>query len=359
MGLFRDDAGKTEKPTPQRLGDARNKGSAPISREFTMAGVLLVAVLVLENTGYWLIDGLERVMRDGMTLPHDVTETGDPQPLLDHLSGIGSAVGPPFAFLLVIFLAATLLFGYSQIGVRFATKALGFKPEKLNPAQNIQKLLGFSSIMRTVLSAFKLVILGGVLYVVLRTRWHVFATLPDIEDLPTAIGIILDMAFTIFFWIAAIVLVMSVVDIFWQRYDYTKNLMMSKQEVDDERKRTDGDPLIKNRLRSARMELMKQRMMEAIPNADVVITNPTHYSVAIAYKRNQNTAPEVVAKGVDDLALKIREVAKENDVPLMQDPPLARALFRSVKVGQEIPERFYKAVATVLSHVYRLKGRVA
>jgi flagellar biosynthetic protein FlhB len=155
------------------------------------------------------------------------------------------------------------------------------------------------------------------------------------------------------------VLVLAIADVFYQRFDFTQRNMMTKQEVDDERKRSEGDPMVRSRLRQARAELMRHRMMEAVPKADVIITNPTHYSIALRYQRGKNTAPEVVAKGVDELAMRIRELAKEHDVPLLEDPPLARALYRAVKVGQEVPARFYEAVATVLSHVYRLKNRVA
>ena len=359
MGLFKDDAVKTEKPTPQRLGQARDKGSVPISKEFTMAGTLLVAVLVLENTGWWLIESLQEVLRMGMRLPVLVREKPEIKDITEYVISLGMTVLPPFTFLLTTFVAATCLFGYSQIGFKFAKQALGIKFERLNPASNISKLASFSSIMKTFLSFLKLCVLGSVLYVVLEKKWPVFATMHDIDDLSISLGLIADMAFTVFFWIAFIVLLMSLADIAWQRYDFTKNLMMSKQEVDDERKRNDGDPLIKSRLKSARMEIMKQRMMEAVPDADVVITNPTHFSVAIKYERGDKGAPEVVAKGVDDLAMRIREIATENDVPLMEDPPLARALFRAVKVGQQIPERFYRAIAAVLSHVYRLKEQVA
>jgi flagellar biosynthesis protein FlhB len=138
----------------------------------------------------------------------------------------------------------------------------------------------------------------------------------------------------------------------------TRN-MMTKQEIEDERRRSEGDPTMKMRQRRARNELMRQRMMDAVPKADVIVTNPTHFSVALRYDRKRDAAPTVVAKGVDDMAMRIRELAREHGVPLMEDPPLARALFRAVKVGQTIPERFYQAVATVLSHVYRLKGRTA
>ncbi len=170
---------------------------------------------------------------------------------------------------------------------------------------------------------------------------------------------IADLAFTVFFWIAVIVLALSIAEMAWQRFDFQQRMKMTKQDVEDERKRADGDPLMKRRQRTSRLEFMRQRMMEAVPKADVIITNPSHYSIAIRYDRKKNSAPEVVAKGVDHIALRIREIAREHSVPLMEDPPLARALYRAVKIGTEIPQKFYKAVAVVLGHVFRLQGKVA
>lgn len=359
MALFRDDAGKTEKATPQRLSQARDKGKTPISRDFTMGGSLLVAVLVLEATGEWLVSAFEEILTHGFSLPWRVLERGETSGLLDHLGTIFDSVGPPLAFLLSIFVFATALFGYSQIGFKWSKEVLKFKLDRMNPAQNLGKLLGFSSIMKMILSVFKLLILGSVLFFVLKNKWTAFAAMHDYEELGVSIGLIVDMAFTVFFWIAFLVLLMSIADVAWQRYDHQKGLMMKKQEVEDERKRSEGDPLIKSRLKQARMELMRHRMMEAVPQADVIITNPEHFSVAVRYVRGKNGSPEVVAKGVDELALKIREVAREHDVPIMEDPALARGLYRACKIGQEIPERFFRAVAAVLSHVYQLKGKVA
>jgi len=359
VALFRDDAGKTEKATPQRLSEARDKGKTPISREFTMGGSLLVAVLILELTGSWLAGAFEDLLKQGFSLPHAILEGAETTALLEHLDGIFATVGPPVVFLLAVFVAATALFGYSQIGFKWSKEVLKFKLDRMNPAANLGKLLGFSSVMKMILSAFKLVILGSVLFFVLRSKWTAFAEMHDYEELGVSVALILDMAFTVFFWIAFLVLVMAIVDVFWQRYDHQQSLMMKKQEVEDERKRSEGDPLIKSRLKQARMELMRHRMMEAVPRADVIITNPEHFSVAIQYVRGTNAAPEVVAKGVDDLAMRIREIARDHDVPIMEDPALARGLFRACKVGQEIPERFFRAVAAVLSHVYRMKDRVA
>jgi flagellar biosynthetic protein FlhB len=359
MALLRDDEGRTELPTPQRLGDARSRGQTPISREFTMAGTLLVAVLVLQLAGAQLIAGFEQILRSGMSLQHDDFSTGEPWVVVAHLQDLLLEIAPPFAVLLAAGLGATLLFGYAQIGLRIADKALGFKAERLNPLKNLQRLLNFSAVVRTLLSLGKLCVLSIVPWCVLQANWPTLAAMHEIDDLGTSLGIVADLAFAVFSWVAFAVLLMSVADLAWQRRAHTKSLMMTKQEVDDERKRTEGDPLIKSRMRAARLELMRHRMMEAVPQASVVITNPTHYSIAIKYERGRHAAPEVVAKGADELALKIREIAERHGVPRMEDPPLARALFSAVKVGQEIPERFYRAVAAVLSHVYRMQGQLA
>ncbi len=361
MGLFKDDAGKTEKATPERLGQARDKGQTPISKEFTMAGSLLIAVLVIEHLGWWLWDGFKELFYWGMDvkMARQMLEGGETDSIMRIAEHTGSLLAAPYFTFVAIFVFATLLAGFGQIGIKISKKAIGFKPEKLNPVANAGKLFKFSQVMKTLLSALKILVLGSVLYFVLRGRWEDLASMHQNDTFMESATIIFELALSVFFWIAVIVMAIALGDIFYQRYDHQKNLMMTKQEVEDERKRNDGDPFIKGRLKNARLALMKQRMMEAVPKADVIITNPTHYSVALTYDRSKNAAPQVVAKGVDDLALRIREIAKEHDVILMEDPPLARALFRAVEVGNEVPEKFYKAVATVLGHVYRMKDQVA
>jgi flagellar biosynthetic protein FlhB len=359
--LFKDDEGKTEKPTPDRLLKARNKGQTSISKEFTMAASLLVAVLTLELLGGGLIGSFEELLKWGMTV--DLAEHPlDPDnnlAVMEELSHVASIILPTFLTLVGIFFLATLLAGYSQIGIRMAKEAIGLKLNKLNPVTNLGRVFQLTSVFKTVFSAFKLAIIGSVLYFVLQDEWEQILSMHQVARFEDNVEYIAALALRVFFWIALIVLVIAIADIAWNRYRHTKSLMMTKQEVEDERKRTDGDPLIKSRLKGARLALMRQRMMESIPKADVVITNPTHYSVALKYDRQKNMAPQVVAKGLDDMAMRIRELARKHDVPLMEDPPLARALHRAVDVGQEIPERFFKAVAAVLGHVYRLKESVA
>ncbi len=356
MGLFKDDDGKTEKATPGRLQQARDKGQVQISKEFTMAGSLLIAVLALQHIGFWLMDAFREVIRRSMALRlDDVTVTGIQTEILKVIE----IVAPPFMALLAIFVLATAVFGYSQIGLKLSKEALVFKLERLNPVMNLNKLFKFSSVMKAIMSFLKLIVLGSVLYFVLRARWTDLAMMHGHRNVEFSANLIADLAFTVFLWIAVVVLFLSFMDVAWQRFDFQKNLRMSKHEVSDERKRTDGDPMIKSRLRSLRNEFMRQRMMESVPKADVIITNPTHYSVALRSDRNKNAAPEVVAKGVEHIALRIREIAREHSIPMMEDPPLARALYRAVKVGTEVPPKFYKAIASVLGHVFRLKGQVA
>jgi flagellar biosynthetic protein FlhB len=358
MAIFGDDQGKTEQPTPSRLAEVRNRGDSPLSRELVQGGVLMVAALVFEWCGAWLVDSLIQVMRRGLVV--DLAGR-----TLDRVSGacqevLGAAllVVPPFATLVATLVATTVVLGYGQIGVKWSREVLGFKLERLNPAANWKRVFNVQALVRTGFAAVKLAIVVGVLWAMLGDRWQMLLRLHE-QPLAQAAAEIAAVVLGLMFWVGAVVFALSFLDLAWQRFSFTQRNMMTRQEVEDERRRSEGDPTIKLRQRRARNELMRQRMMEAVPKADVVVTNPTHFSVALRYDRRRDVAPTVVAKGVDEMALRIRELAREHGVPLMEDPPLARALFRAVKVGQAIPERFYQAVATVLSHVYRLQGRTA
>ena len=360
MALFRDDQGKTEKPTPGRIDELRKRGETPLSRELTTAGSLLVAAIILRWTGGWLGDSLSNAMRHGLNvdLASHAAGSGTIHGAVREILGVLSFVAAPVLLLMMVFVVAVLIFGYGQIGIRYSSEAVGIKFEKLNPVSNMKRVFNMQAIVRAAFAAVKLGILGIVLWLVLRTRWSDLLVLSD-QSMGTAVGVVVDLAFTVLLWVAVIVMLLAIIDVSYQRFDFQNRNMMSKREVDDERKRSEGDPLMRSRLRQARTELLKHRMMEAVPKADVIITNPTHFSVALRYDRKRNAAPELIAKGMDDVAMRIRELAREHDIPMLEDPPLARALFRAVKVGQEIPARFYEAAATVLSHIYRLKDRVA
>ncbi|HEX5053667.1 MAG TPA: EscU/YscU/HrcU family type III secretion system export apparatus switch protein [Planctomycetota bacterium] len=358
MAIFRDDEGKTEQPTPTRLNEVRNRGDSPLSRELVQGGVLVVAALMFRWCGGWLVEVLGQAMRKGLAV----------DPASHAVVGVSGAcrqilvvlmdIAPPFVLFVLTLVVATLVLGYGQIGVRWSREAIGFKPERLNPFTNWKRVLSPQSLVRTGFAAVKLAIITGVLWFVLAGRWQVLMHLHEIP-VAAAAAQVGDLAMLLMLWVGVVVFAISAIDLFWQRFDFTQRNMMSRQEVEDERKRSEGDPTMKMRQRRARNELLRHRMMAAVPKADVVVTNPTHFSVALRYDRRRDLAPTVVAKGADEVALNIREIAKANGVPIMEDPPLARALFRAVKVGHTVPEKFYQAVATVLSHVYRLKGRIA
>ncbi len=357
---FGDDQGRTEKPTPGRLNEARNRGDTQISRELLTGATLLTAALALRYFGGWLLQSMGAALQFGLTLDlsaHPVASGDVPGACKEVLTMLALVAAPTSVMLATLLLAAAVA-GYAQIGLRFSDEVLQFKLERLNPFTNYKRLFSMQSVVRTAFSLIKLAVLVGVIALVLDSRWADLAKLPD-QDFVVGMRIVADLSMTVLLWVASVVFGLAVADVFWQRFDFEKRNMMTRQEVEDERKRGEGDPMVKNRLRQARAELMRHRMMQAVPKADVVITNPTHFAVALRYDRKKNAAPEVVAKGVDDMAARIREIARENKVPLMEDPPLARALFRAVKVGQEVPARFFEAVAAVLSHVYRLNNRVA
>ena len=358
MPLFGDDQGKTEQPTPNRLAEVRNRGDTPMSKELIQGGVLMVAACTFEWCGGWLVDSLSQAMRRGLDVDLSHRSLGEVSGACREVMSAFLLVVPPFAALVTSLVVATLVLGYGQIGVRWSREVLGLKLERLNPLANWKKVFNVQALVRTGFAVLKLATIVGVLWYVLGDRWPMLLRLHE-RPLSAAAGEIGSVAMSLMFWIGSVVFAMSFVDLVWQRISFKNRNMMTKQEVEDERRRSEGDPTIKMRQRRARNELMRQRMMDSVPKADVIVTNPTHFSVALRYDRTRDAAPTVVAKGVDDMALRIREIAREHGVPLMEDPPLARALFRAVKIGQTIPERFYQAVATVLGHVYRLKGRTA
>ncbi|MFO1076178.1 MAG: flagellar biosynthesis protein FlhB [Planctomycetota bacterium] len=357
MALFGDDQGKTEKPTPTRLNEVRDRGDTPLSRELVQGGVLVVAAVMLWTCGGWLIGAIDALLREGLTVDRDrdVAQIPHAFQLVMHFA---ATVAPPFLVLLLTLVGTVIAVGYGQIGFRFSNQAVGFKLERLNPFTNWTRIFNAQAIVRTAFAVLKLAVLLTVLWIVVGNRWRTLLHLHEMS-FASAAGEIADLTLLLLIWVGVVVAVIAVADLFWQRYSFERRNMMTKQEIEDERKRAEGDPMIKQRQRRARNEIMRHRMMADVPKADVVIVNPTHFSVALRYDRAKDAAPVVVAKGVDEMALKIREIARENDVPLMEDPPLARALFRAVKIGQTIPEKFYQAVAVILGHVYRLKHRTA
>jgi flagellar biosynthetic protein FlhB len=307
--------------------------------------------------GDWLLDALGSSMQHGLDVAHMGKVDDVPSACLEILGSLWRIAGP-VALLMGTLVGATLLLGYGQIGLKWSREVIGFKLERINPFVNWHRVMSMQAIVRLGFAVLKVAVIVGVLWLVLGDRVPALLHLHE-REFAAAAAEIGSVTLLLLLWIGATVFALSAIDLLWQRWHFEKRNMMTKQEIEDERKRAEGDPAIKQRQRRARNELLRHRMMAAVPKADVVITNPTHYSVALRYDRKRDFAPTVVAKGVDEVALNIRQLARANGVPLMEDPPLARALYRAVKIGQAIPERFYQAVATVLGHVYRLRGRTA
>ncbi|MEJ5363762.1 MAG: flagellar biosynthesis protein FlhB [Desulfosoma sp.] len=341
---------RTEKPTGKRLAEARRKGNVPKSQELTSLAVLcagwLAASFQIKKFPEQFRALLDQLWPHGFALP----ESG--------LSGKALAVSVFQAFFLMAApgilaaLATAVAVNLVQLkGFLFAPKALEPKFSKLNPLNGLKRFAQVRFFAETAKSFLKILIIGCVLYSVFQSERESLATLVhhDLFGIGRETGRIVFR----FVWKAgAFILVLAILDFAYQRWQYIKDLMMTKQEVKEEHKQSEGNPQIKSRIRSIQRTLARQRMMSKVPRATVVVTNPTHYAVALFYKEGLQ-APKVVAKGMNLIAQNIIRIAREHRVPVVQNPPLARALYHQVKLDQVIPETLYRAVAKVLAYVYQ------
>ncbi|MEO1573733.1 MAG: flagellar biosynthesis protein FlhB [Pseudomonadota bacterium] len=343
---------KTEQPTPKRLADARKKGQIPRSRELTAAGVTLTGAHSRWVLGPGLANGLTDVMRE--TLAVDRELLFDTRRLLPTFGAAlkRALVGlAPFLVLLgVVALCAPALLG----GWAFSPQAMAFKPEKLNPLKGLKRIFGLNALMELGKALGKFALVGSVAVLMLQALAGELMSLGG-QPLPTSLGEAARLILLAFLVVSLPLLIIAAIDAPFQLFQHNKQLRMTRQEVKDENKETDGNPEVKGRIRALQQEQANRRMMDEIPKADVVITNPTHYAVALRYDPASMSAPRVVAKGTDELAARIRERAGEHGVPLMRAPPLARALYRSTRLNDDIPVRLYGAVAQALTWVFQLR----
>ncbi len=252
---------------------------------------------------------------------------------------------------------ATLIGTAAQTKMLFTWSAIAFKFDKLNPINGLKNMVSLRSLVELAKNVLKLTLLGVVSYFVLRDEVNMIPNLMDMS-MDQALSFFGDLVISLILTLVAIFAVVAVLDYFYQRYDYEKKLKMSKDDIKEEYKMTEGDPQIKQKRKQKQMEMSQRRMMQAVPTADVIIRNPTHYAIAIAYDSKKHAAPVVVAKGADFLALKIIETAEEHDVFITENKPLARSLYETVELEHPIPESFYVAVAEVLAVVYSIKKKV-
>lgn len=350
-------AEKTEEATPKRLEDAREKGQVAFSTEVMAVTTLIAAAIGFAIGGSQLLDasGGELVRALDAAGVDAIKEMGV-QEFADRIQTVSQAFIP--AFLLVILPIGLIawLIGYSQVGIRVSPKAMEFDLSKLSPIKGFGRMFSMRSVMRTLMAVLKVGLVGITVVVSLRMQMDSMSPLvgKDLaEIIPVALGILMRTAS------AAIVavLALALIDLVYQRYQHTKDMRMTRKEIKDEHKNTDGDPEVKSRIRRLQREMATRRMMEDVPKSTVVITNPEHYAVALEYQEGAGAAPRCLAKGVDNMAQQIKKIARENNVVIVENPPLARALHRQVQIGDPIPEGLFQAVANVLAFVFKTRNR--
>ncbi|MBL8697296.1 MAG: flagellar biosynthesis protein FlhB [Alphaproteobacteria bacterium] len=353
MADDKDESTQTEEPTAKRQQEARARGQVPLSREVNSWLVLLAATLGLVNFADDMMRSGRQIVRYFLEKPHMIAVEADTLPgfILDVLLSAAVVVGPVILAIVVASVASTIV----QVGWLFSPESIKPSFEKLSPLKGLNRLFSVASLVEFAKGLLKLAIVGTACYLV---------TAPGFDSLPlfvlrepeAAMAILGGLSQKLLVATVAVLTLIAAADVAYQRIRLNKELRMSRSEIRDEVKDQEGDPMVKAKLRQIRHERSRRRMMQAVPKADVVITNPTHYAVALKYERDTMDAPVLVAKGVDAVALRIRELATENDVPIVENPPLARALHATVEIDEEIEPEHYKAVAEIISYVLKLRG---
>jgi len=351
------DLEKTEPPSSRRLEQAREEVQVPQSRELMAFLVMAAGGLGLWMLSSWFVQRGEEVMRLGLTL--DRQEAFDTNAIGMNLLALGNEAMATLAPFFILTLVATLVTPVMMTGGWvFSPKALAFKGERLDPIQGVKRMFSWQSIAEMVKGVLKTLLMVGIVWwVVVHERDKLFAMFSQpIESALPLFGQVLLYAFIGF---VAGLMVVALIDVPFQLWRYYVGLKMTREELRQEMKELEGDPYLKARIRSQQREIARNRMMSEVPKADVVVTNPTHFAVALKYDREKGGAPQVVAKGMNLVAQKIRDLAGEHKVPIVELPPLARALHRHVEIGEEVPSALYTAVAEVMAYVYQLSEFMA
>lgn len=347
---------KTEKATPKKKQDSRKKGQVMKSQDVTSAVVLLAVFLFLFFAASFFRERFFEFFQVSFTKfatfrDYDATLIGEIY--IQVLQMMALIVLP----IMVIAMIAAVVGNLMQFGLLFTTEPLKFDLKKIDPIKGLKRIFSLRAIVELFKSILKISFIGSVTSIIVYTNidqvlslafkspWDVLANIAQLTAL---------MGITASF----VLLFISILDYMYQKFDYEKNLRMSKQDIKDEHKNIEGDPLVKSRIKQTQREMAMRRMMQEVPDADVVITNPTHYAIAIKYKDGEMEAPIVVAKGVDFVAQKIKLIAKEHEVMMIENRPLARALYDQVEVDHPIPEEFFKTVAEILAYVYRIQRKI-
>jgi flagellar biosynthetic protein FlhB len=343
---------KTEDPTGKKLSDAAEKGNIARSRDLATAFVLMGSSLALLVFGAQLAEATLNVCRRLFSL--NLKDINDPYQMF---TGLGSAVNevmPPFLKLCAVIALAGVVGNTLLGGYNFTWYGASFRISKLDPFAGIKRMFGMQSLVELIKSILKVLVVGGGAYILLDIFFDDIMAL-SLMSSPDDIISAMYLLGWMFFGLCASTLLIAAVDAPYQAWNHNNQMKMTKQEVKDEYKNSDGNPEIKSRIRGMQIQISRRRMMQEVPQADVIVTNPTHYSVALKYEQGKNRAPVVVAKGVDQMAFYIRQIADAHKVPIIESPALARSIYYTTEIDSPIPEQLFAAVAQVLAYVYQLK----
>jgi flagellar biosynthetic protein FlhB len=347
-----NDQEKTEQPTSKKRNEARNKGQVAVSREVPSVLVLLGSLSVFVLSGSWMSSKLM------ILITNLLKKTTYFNWSIENLTFLGwqlfGQIVQLMAPLFLVIMFVGIVANVGQIGFLFTFEPLKPNFSKFNPISGFKRLLGLRSLVELAKSLLKIGIVGWITYVTVRYEVDAIPALLE-YDVPEILAYTGKVAFRIILIVCIVLTLLAALDFLYQNWQNEKDLRMTKQEVKDEHKQAEGDPAVRARIRSAQRDMARRRMMEAVPQATVVITNPTHLAIALKFESDYQ-APVVVAKGAGFIAEKIRMIAHENNIPIVEQKPLAQALYKTVEIGQFIPAELYRAVAEVLAYVYRLKG---
>jgi flagellar biosynthetic protein FlhB len=345
---------KTEQATPRKRSEARKKGQVGKSREIPSVAVLLAGLSTLYLFGAYMYNHIKSVMQDTFSM------IAAPNLGLAEFLAFGSTVIERFIVvvlpLMIAVFVTALLSNVLQIGWLLSWEAVTPKLSKISPIKGIQKLFSKQTLMELFKSLAKLALVGVIAYVTIKGEMNRLPSLADME-VQAILLYILKIVFKIFIKVSMAMIFLAILDFWFQKWQYEQQLKMTKQEVKEEFKRTEGDPLVKSRIKRIQYEIAKRRMMQEVPKADVVVTNPVHLAIALQYDTAEMDAPTVLAKGAGEVAERIKTLAGEHHIPIVENRELAQNLYKMVEIGNEIPSILYHAVAEVLAYVYRLKGR--
>ena len=346
-----DEEEKTEDPTDKKIEDSKKEGNVPKSAEVPGAAILFFSSIYL----MFFADNMFKSIQDMMQYIYSFIGTELYEGIYYEIAStiikeMLLALSPMFFF--IFFLA--VIFNVMQFG--FIATPLKLELNKINPISGFKNTFSMKKALEALKLTAKLTLIFIVMLIILALIWDDILSMMD-KDVEESLAAMFQLTMYFLLTILLIIIIFAIIDFFFTRHYYFKQLRMSKQEIKDEHKQIEGDPMVKGRIRQIQMKMAKQRMMSDVPDADVVVTNPTHYAVALKYDAEKSSAPLVLAKGIDFLALKIKDIARESKIPIIEDPALARAIYDQVEVEEEIPEVFYKAIAEIFTYIYNLNGK--